>query len=72
MRADAAKVVIYNAYQPERTAKSVATEVDGAAVKLAHMPDSLPGTATYVDTLTYNVKSLAQALRTTAATETAK
>jgi len=72
MRADAAKVVIYNAYQPERTAKSVAAEVEGAAVKLAHMPDSLPGTATYVDTLTYNVKSLAQALRTTAAAEAAK
>jgi zinc/manganese transport system substrate-binding protein len=72
MKADAAKVVIYNAYQPERTAKAVATAVDGEAVKLAHMPDSLPGTATYIDTLTYNVKSLAQGLKATTPAEAAK
>jgi ABC-type Zn uptake system ZnuABC Zn-binding protein ZnuA len=67
MRAEGAKVVLYNAYQPERTAKAVASEVEGAAVKLAHMPDAVPGTATYLDTLTFNVKALAQALRDTAA-----
>lgn len=65
MKAEGAKVVVFNAYQPERTAKSVASEVDGAAVKLAHMPDSVAGTATYIDTLTFNVKALAEAFRAT-------
>jgi len=65
MKAENAKVVIYNSYQPERTAKSVASEVDGEAVKLAHMPDSVAGTSTYIDALTYNVKTLAKALRST-------
>ena len=67
MKAEAARVVLFNSYQPERTAKSVAAEVGGAAVKLAHMPESVPGTATYLDTVTFNVKALAKALRDTAA-----
>ena len=65
MKAEHAKVVIFNSYQPERTAASVASEVGGVAVKLAHMPDSVGGTPTYVDTLTYNVRTLARALRAT-------
>jgi len=66
MRAENAKVVLYNSYQPARTAESVAAEVGGVAVKLAHMPDALPGTATYLDALTHNVHALAQALAGTA------
>ena len=67
MKGEGARVVLFNAYQPERTAKSVAAEVGGEAVKLAHMPDSVPGTGSYLDTLTFNVKALAKALRATAA-----
>jgi zinc/manganese transport system substrate-binding protein len=67
MKAEGARVVVFNSYQPERTAKSVATEVGGEAVKLAHMPDSVPETKTYLDTVTFNVKALAKALRATAA-----
>jgi len=67
MRAEGARVVLFNAYQPERTAKSVAAEVGGEAVKLAHMPDAVPGTKTYLDTVTFNVRELAKALRATAA-----
>jgi ABC-type Zn uptake system ZnuABC Zn-binding protein ZnuA len=62
MRAENAKVVLYNSYQPARTAESVAAEVGGVAVKLAHMPDALPGASTYLDALTHNVRALAQAL----------
>lgn len=65
MRGEGAKVVVYAAYQPERTAKSVADEVSGTAIRLAHMPDSAPGTSSYIDTLTYNVRTLAAALRET-------
>lgn len=67
MKADNAMVVIFNVYQPERTAKSVAVEVGGEAVKLAHMPDSVQGTATYVETIAFNVHALAKALGATAA-----
>jgi zinc/manganese transport system substrate-binding protein len=66
MKSESVKVVLYNAYQPARTAESVASEIGGVAVKLAHMPDSLPGTSTYLDALAFNVKALAQALRGTA------
>lgn len=69
MRADGAKTVIYASYQPERTAKSVADEVGGVAIRLAHMPDSVPGASSYPDTLAYNVRTLAAALRDTAASK---
>lgn len=72
MRAENARVVLYNAYQPERTAISVAKEVGGVAVRLAHMPDSVPGTSRYLESLSYNVKTLADALRATASPAVAK
>jgi zinc/manganese transport system substrate-binding protein len=65
MRTEKARLVIYTAYQPARTAESVAGEVGGVAVRIAHMPDAVANTPTYVETLAYNVKALAQALRST-------
>jgi ABC-type Zn uptake system ZnuABC Zn-binding protein ZnuA len=66
MRSEDARVVLYNAYQPERTARAMAEEVDGRAVRLAHMPESVPDTPTYAAMLAYNVGTLADALRGTA------
>jgi zinc/manganese transport system substrate-binding protein len=62
MKSDGLRAVLYTSFQPERTAQSVAAEAGGAAVRMAHQPDSVPGTATYLDMLAFNVKSLVQAL----------
>lgn len=65
MRAEEARVVLYNAYQSERTARAVAQDAEGRAVRLAHMPDSVPDTPTYLAALAHNVTGLAEALRET-------
>lgn len=69
MRAEGAKVVLYHGYQPERTARAVAAEVGGQAVKLAHAPDAVAITARYLDAVAFNVGALAKALAVTAAPE---
>ncbi len=66
MRSEDARVVLYSVYQPARTAEAVAREVEGRAVRIAHMPDAFEGTASYVAALTANVHALADALRATA------
>jgi len=63
MKSGNAKLVLYNVFQPARTAESVASDVGGAAVRIAHMPDSVPGTSTYLDMTAFNVHALAQAFR---------
>jgi ABC-type Zn uptake system ZnuABC Zn-binding protein ZnuA len=63
MRAEDAKLVLYNVFQAAKTAESVASDVGGAAVRIAHMPDALPGTSTYVELVSSNVHALAQAFR---------
>ena len=55
MKTDGLRAVLDTAFQPERTAQSVAAEAGGAAVRMAHQPDSVPGTATYLDMLAFNV-----------------
>jgi zinc/manganese transport system substrate-binding protein len=63
MQAEKATVVLYNSFQPQRTAEAVAGDVGGKAVKIAHMPDAVAGTATYLEMLAHNVRSLVQALK---------
>ncbi len=67
MKARNAKLVLYTAYQPQRAAEAFAEQVGGVAVKIAHQPDAVAGTSTYLDMLTFNVKALAQAFRATSA-----
>jgi len=65
MRSGGVRVVLSTVFQPERTAQSVASQVEGRSVRLAHQPDALDGTATYVDALRRNVEALADALAAT-------
>lgn len=62
MKTDGIRAVLYTAFQPERTAQSVATAAGGVAVRLAHQPDSVPDTPTYLDALRWNVDQLAKSL----------
>jgi ABC-type Zn uptake system ZnuABC Zn-binding protein ZnuA len=62
MRAAGATVVLYNPFQPKDVPESVAAEVGGRAVLLAHMPGALPGTDDYFSCVGANVKALAEAL----------
>jgi ABC-type Zn uptake system ZnuABC Zn-binding protein ZnuA len=65
MKAQHARVVLFNSYQPARTAESVAEAVKGRAVLIAHMPDSTEGTSTYIQALAYNVGELVKAFEAT-------
>ena len=65
MKSDGARVVLYAAHHPERTARQVAEQGGGVAVKLAHMPDALSGTSSYFDAVELNISRLVEALRET-------
>jgi zinc/manganese transport system substrate-binding protein len=67
MKAEGAKLVLHVVFQPAKTAESVASDVGGAAVRIAHMPDAVQGTASYLETLKFNVHALADAFRRTSA-----
>jgi len=62
MREGGIRVVLSASHQPERTAASVAEQVGGRSLRLAHQPDSLPGTSGYLATVRHNVEALASAL----------
>lgn len=65
MAEDGARVVLYTTYQPEKTAVSIAEQAGGRAVRLAHMPDAIEGTSTYLELLRRDVELLASALEAT-------
>jgi ABC-type Zn uptake system ZnuABC Zn-binding protein ZnuA len=62
MRSAGVMTVLYAPFQPERTARTVAEQAGGTALRLAHQPDAIPGTSGYVETLRVNVAALAKAL----------
>ncbi len=66
MRSEGVRAVLHTVYQPAKTAESVAGQAGATAVRLAHMPDALPGTSTYLDMLRHDVNALAAALGTPA------
>jgi ABC-type Zn uptake system ZnuABC Zn-binding protein ZnuA len=62
MRSGDVRAVLYTVYQPAETARSVAEQAGAAAVLIAHQPDAVAGTATYLDMVAHNVRALAAAL----------
>lgn len=66
MRSGGVRVVLSTVFQPERTTSSVAEQAGGRAVRLAHQPDALAGTSSYLDMLRTNVDALSAALAATA------
>ncbi len=65
MKSEAARVVLYASYQPERTAKQIAEQGNAVATKLAHMPGALPGSDSYLEAVEMNIRRLASALAAT-------
>ena len=63
MKAEHIKVVIMVPWADQKLSERVAQEAGAKAVTLANGVGALKGTDTYIDTLDYNVKTLAQAFR---------
>lgn len=62
MRTGGIRIVASSVFQSESTCTSVAEQVGGVSLRLAHQPGALPGTDTFLETLATNVTRLADAL----------
>ncbi len=62
MKQQGIKVIIVQVYYPRRVAESVARQTGAKVITLAGYPKELPGTDTYIDMMSYNLKTLHKAL----------
>lgn len=62
VKSEGVRAVLSTVFQPARTAESVAEGGGVPSVRLAHQPDAVAGTATYLDMLRSNVAALVRAL----------
>jgi ABC-type Zn uptake system ZnuABC Zn-binding protein ZnuA len=63
MRADGIKVILVEPWNDRKLADRVADEAGAKALVLAPMVGGVKGIDTYLDTIDYNVRALADALR---------
>lgn len=62
MRRDGVRALLHLTCHPAATAQSVATQSGASAVLIAHQPDAVEGTGTYLGFLKYDVDAIAAAL----------
>jgi ABC-type Zn uptake system ZnuABC Zn-binding protein ZnuA len=67
MKADDVRVLLQAAYYDERHARFVAQATRASIAKLAHQVGALPGTASYLEMIDFNVRAVAAALESATA-----
>jgi ABC-type Zn uptake system ZnuABC Zn-binding protein ZnuA len=63
MKADGVKLILVEPWNDKKLAERVAQEAGARALVLPNMVGGAPGADSYISTIDYNVKMLAQALR---------